>query len=127
MKQSYVQAVLDMIHAGKSPEEVLDGLQQVLSAKGHQRLYPSILAGVLRVLQAETDRYVPQVTVARNTDLVEHKEAIMAALRALGTDDEPVVAHDDTLAGGFVASYQNRVYDASYKTKLAELYRKVTS
>ena len=123
MQKHYIQAVLEMIHAGKSPDEVLRGLDRVLVAKGHQSLKPAVLSGVVRILEAESDRTTTTVTVARASDTEKYATAIASALVEMKADTKYIVKEDDTLIGGFIAEIKNTVHDASYKTALVKLYR----
>jgi len=126
MKKHYIQAVLEMIRAGGSPEQVLSGLNTVLKAKGHESLKASVLFGVVRVLEAESARSGASVTVATKAHAEKYANAIKAVLQDLGAPTDYVVKEDATLIGGFVAENNNVVHDASYKTSLVTLYRKLT-
>lgn len=125
MKKHYIQAVLEMIRTGQTPEVIISGLKAVLAQKGHQSLFAPVLLGVLRVLESETERLLPSIVVAKESDIEKHQVAIKTALAAIGTDEEYVVTVDDTIIGGFIASVGNTVHDQSYKTKLVDLYRNI--
>jgi len=125
MKKHYIQAVLEMIRAGQNPDAVLSGFAQVLESKGHQSLKASVLAGVLRILTAETKRTVTSVTVSDATDIEKHKAAITKVLTSISGESGYVVHEDATIIGGFVAQNKNIIYDASYKTALVKLYRNI--
>lgn len=125
MKEHYQEAVLSLIHAGESPAKVLDGLKSTLKARGHQALLPSILASVLRTLEA-TGTKSAQVSVAQEADLATHKKAIADTLQLLDVKDHDVVI-DDTLIGGFVVTGNDQTVNRSYKHLLTKLYRQLTS
>jgi len=125
MKKHYIQAVLEMIRAGQNPDAVLSGLAQVLEVKGHQSLKASVLAGVLRILTAETKRTAASVTVSKAADIEKHKAAITKALSSILAESDYVVHEDAAIIGGFVAQSKNIIYDASYKTALVKLYRNI--
>ena len=125
MKDTYVTAVLEMIAEGVNPEVVLSGLQTSLKEHGHDRLYATVLRGVLRVLSAGSAE-TALVTVAAENDVEKHQAAINASLKDLATDAVPTIAIDESLIGGYVAEANNQRIDASYKTKLVSLYRNLT-
>lgn len=127
MNKHYIKAVLEMIKAGKTPDEILVGLAKVLKDKGHERLKASVLRGVLRILEADSDRLSSVVVVAKAADTARYEAAIKTALAQLTTDSNYTVVEDDTLIGGFIAKANNTTYDASYKTKLVKLYRNLTT
>lgn len=126
MKDHYVQAVLESLKEGKSPDAVLTGLVQVLKAKGHESLFGAILRGVLRVVESASDRSGAVVTVARTSDEQNHIDAIKSALERMGAPADYTLKEDDTLIGGFVAEVNNTVHDASHKKALVDLYRNLT-
>jgi len=126
MKETYVQAVLEMIHEGADSAVVLDGLRSTLAARGHDQLYGDILRTVLRKIEAEKAQN-PTVYVAKAADMETHASAIADALKTLGVaDSDAVTTVDATLVGGFVAEAANTRIDQSYKTKLVSLYRSIT-
>lgn len=127
MKKHYITAILEMIKAGQSPDEVLTGLSKVLKAKGHEQLKAAILRGVLRILEAESDRRVTVIVLAKKDDAARYQAAIAKALSELDAEANYQVAEDATIIGGFVAKAKNTTYDASYKTQLVKLYRDITT
>lgn len=126
MKNHYIQAVLEMLAAGHEPDQVISGLKNLLHARGHQSLFASVLTGVLRVIEAESDRAGAVVTVAKGSDHEKQAESIKKALLAMGGGDSYQVKEDDTIIGGFIAEVNNTRYDASYKSALVGLYRNLT-
>lgn len=127
MKNHYIQAVLELIHQGKNPDDVISGLAKLLKAKGHESLFASVLAGVLRELESKSERAGGTVTVAKTADEQNHVELIKRALTSMGGDESYTLKEDDTLIGGFIAEVNNTVHDESHKTALVNLYRRLTS
>jgi F0F1-type ATP synthase delta subunit len=127
MNKHYIKAVLEMIRTGKSPDEIFTGLSKVLKEKGHERLKASVLSGVLRILEAESDRTSTTITVAKSEDISRYESAIAEALKKLAVSNDYKVLEDKSVIGGFIANANNQVYDASYKTKLVNLYRNITT
>lgn len=126
MKNTYIDAVLQMIESGEEPGMVLSGLKNTLAQRGHDRLYVSVLNGVLRVLEANSGT-TTTVTVSDEATAVEYADAIKQALTTLGADKSHEVVIDKTLVGGFIAEHNSKRIDQSYKTKLITLYRSLTS
>lgn len=128
MKKQYVKAVAELLLQGKDVEVVLGNLQKSLATKGMSQLYAGILHGVLVQLQAQQKSGAAQVTVAKAQDAQAFEDAITQALHALGTDlDEATVVEDKTLIGGYVASFNGKRLNNSYKEKLVSLYRSITT
>lgn len=125
MKSNYITAVLEELNAGKDAEQVLSGLKKTLTHKGHDRLYVSILRGVVRMLEAgRADGTL--VIVSDEAAFEKQKSAITSALTKLGASDDPKVVVDTTIIGGFIAEANNQQLDKSYKTTLVNLYRSLT-
>lgn len=127
MKKHYIQAVLELVRKGKSPDEVISGLVTLLEAKGHKALFVSVLKGVLHVIEAESERTGAVVIVANRADEQKYADAIREALKAMGASESYALKEDDTLIGGFIAEANNIVHDESHKAALVNLYRKLTS
>jgi len=125
MKQQYITAVLEMLKSGKESGEVLSGLKETLKKRGHLALEASILNGVLRVIEAKNLSSVT-VTVANEASFEAQSTVIKVALKELGAEAASSVKIDETIIGGFIAETKNIRHDASYKTKLVNLYRSLT-
>lgn len=128
MKTEYAQAFLQVLKDGMPVETALAGLKRALANKQHEKLLAPILLEVKRVL--ETDRGVAQavVTVASNTQSAGLRSQIDATLKELGVEKDTQVKEvvDETLVGGFVATFDHKEYDHSYKTALKSLYESIT-
>ena len=64
MKKNYIKAVLEMIENGDDIKAVLKGLKNLLAVRGHERLLPAVLQGVVRELDNWSD-VQSVVTVAK--------------------------------------------------------------
>lgn len=124
MKQAYITAIVDTLLTTKDVETVLKNASALLSKKGHARLWPAVLRGVVREFEKRSVEAVPQVVVAKEGAL--QSEALKQALATLGTNATPKTIVDSSLIGGFLVQYQDRMIDASYKRALTDLYRKIT-
>lgn len=126
MKQAYITALVNTLLEGKEVDAVLASTKQLLTKKGHERLWPAVLHGALRELEKRGRADVPQVTLAK--EIEEKSVKISEALKALGVEAGAAydVSVDDSLIGGFIVRYKDRMIDASYKRALVDLYRKVT-
>lgn len=127
MKNHYTAAVLELLQAGQEPATVVRGLQTILKKRGHEQLLPMILRAVVRQLEAGKGEEVIVVTVAKEADAQKLKAEIEAALNTLSAKEEPAIAVDDTIIGGFIATTNTKVLDQSHKHKLVKLYRSITT
>ncbi len=127
MKNYYIQATLQLITSGRDVEVLLRQLQRTLQRKGHLKLYPAILRGVLRALETKKDSLLPIVTLANESDKEKYAEQIRRALTALGANGDFSINTDPSITGGLIASYDNKVLDQSYKKALVGLYRSIIS
>ena len=127
MKKHYTAAVFQLFLQGRDTTFVLSNLKKVLVAKGHQ----SLLTDVLRLVQEKLERteftQSPHVVVAKELDKSLLAPAIAKALEKLNAHTQEVVYQvDSTLIGGYVATYDGKSIDASFKKKLVTLYRHIT-
>lgn len=125
MKDTYTQALLELLKTTEDSSAVISGFSKTLSARGHERLFATVLKGVLRILESE--RPVTSVVAGSEAEAKKHSAAIKAALKEFDAPTEVSVATDDTLIGGFIVEHNHQRLDQSYKTKLVELYRSLTS
>jgi F0F1-type ATP synthase delta subunit len=125
MKQAYITALTSSLLATKDIEGVLKSTEALLKEKGHLRLWPSVLKGVVRALQKYEEDKTPQVTIASESSL--DVVALKAALKELSLDTEVTRRTvDPTLIGGFIIQHQDKMLDKSYKRALVEIYHQVT-
>jgi F0F1-type ATP synthase delta subunit len=129
MKTAYAQAVVAAINDGMSINDTLVGLKRTLERKHHEKLYASVLLEVVRTLESKQGGNHAVVTVAKASDATALKVAIAEALQELGAATETVVTEvvDETLIGGFVATYDYNEYDRSYKKALKSLYESIVT
>jgi F0F1-type ATP synthase delta subunit len=128
MKSDYVQAFLEVLQAGMPVDTALKGLEATLKRKNHSKLYASVLLEVMRVLEADKAGTTASVAVATSAQAKELKKQISDALAALGVDKNTVVKEivDETLVGGFVATFDYKEHDQSYKKSLKNLFESIT-
>ncbi len=129
MQNDYANALLAHITSGTPLDEALAGLVSVLKQKHHTKLLPGVLRLVLRTLEAEKGVLKATVRTAHASVSAADKAKIEAALAALGvTADTPVEeVVDETLIGGFIATYAHHEQDHSYKRALTNLYESITA
>lgn len=128
MKSAYVQAFLEVLQAGMSVDTALTGLKSTLERKNHTKLYAPVLLEVVRVLEAGKDGATAVVAVASTSQAKELAVQINEALAALGVDKNASVKEtvDETLVGGFVATFDYKEHDQSYKKALKSLFESIT-
>ena len=127
MKSQYAQAFLASIEEGVPVETALTGLVAALQKKQHNKLLGSVLLEILRVLESKKSSTEAVVAVAHAADATTLKTAIENALTSLGVSKDTPVKEvvDETLIGGFVATYNHKEHDASYKKSLKSLYESI--
>lgn len=124
MKDTYIQAVTTLLADNQSVDDVLTNLQAVLKKRGHERLYDSILKGVVTKLEQQSAKDSVKVAVATATD--SQAIAVRELLKELEAVNASVLLTiDPTLIGGAKATYQNRQIDQTFKTALRHLYERV--
>jgi F0F1-type ATP synthase delta subunit len=128
MKSDYVQAFLEVLQAGMPVDTALTGLKSTLERKNHLKLYAPVLLEVMRVLEADKDGGAAVVAVASLSQAKELKAQIATVLSTLGVDTHTAVKEivDETLVGGFVATFDYKEHDQSYKKALKSLFESIT-
>ncbi len=109
-------------------DTALAGLKSTLERKNHTKLYAPVLLEVMRVLEADKDGGTAVVAVASLSQAKELKVQIATALSTLGVDTHTAVKEtiDETLVGGFVATFDYKEHDQSYKKALKSLFESIT-
>ena len=123
MKNHYINATLSLIQSGSDPQSVLDGLLKSMQSKGHERLYASVLRGVVRVLETKKDSTQATVVVAKEADVAKYASVITETLTSLDAGSDFSTKIDETIVGGVIVKSNNTVVDRSFKTALTNLYR----
>ncbi len=123
MKNHYINATLSLIQSGSDPQSVLDGLLKSMQSKGHERLYASVLRGVVRVLETKKDSAQATVVVAKEADVAKYASVITETLTSLDAGSDFSTKIDETIVGGVIVKNNNTVVDRSFKTALTNLYR----
>jgi len=126
MREHYITAFLDLIASGTSVEDAVRGLGSALAKRDHTRLLPSILRGALRQLEG-TEATAARVIIARSEDVIALRASIEAHLATLGGNTDATITVDETIIGGVIVEHAHQRIDASWKTTLENLYRRVTN
>ncbi len=126
MKNTYVQAITQLIASGREVDLVLSRAKSVMEARGHGRLYGEVLREVVTVLEAQAIAIAPKVTLAKAEDASSPEVAKALALLN-GADIKPTITVDPTIIGGVTAKQGHTHIDMSYKTVLQKLYQAITA
>ena len=105
-------------------KEVVKSLLQFTEEKGLQILLPNVLKH-LEKRQARRDRrYQLQVSVARkqNAKVIDMVKNYIKAPKDVRVE----MTEDESLEGGFVAQYDNVIYDGSVKSQLKKVKEVLT-
>lgn len=126
MKDRYIKAILSLLRENHEVDSVIAGVRDVLTKRNHERLFPSIMRGVLRRLEDSVSGAGATVVVASQEELVRNKQVITKLLASLEAKDEPTVITDNSIIGGVIVSNNYQRIDTSYKRALQSLYERVT-
>lgn len=124
MQTAYTKAVIELIAAGRPVEEVFAGLEKALTAKGHTKLYPSVLRAVLRVLDV---RDQGGCIILASLDDEKSKKLALQFMSEQGVSDYSEIKLDQNLIGGYIVEANHQRVDASYKRALHKLYQNITT
>ena len=127
MKKNYITAILTLIAQGSDIQEILTGVRNTMEEKGHMRLYPSVLRGVVRILETKSYTAGVTLTIARESDLTLYAAQIKHALSHFPQTGTHNTHIDPSIIGGFIADNRKTVIDHSFKKALTNLYRSVTN
>jgi F0F1-type ATP synthase delta subunit len=127
MKQEYTKALLATLETEISVSSAISGLRTAMEKKHHLKLFGPVLLEVLRVLESKSSDKSVKISVAHASDIKKLKSEIADAIKTLGVPKDARTREtiDDTLIGGFVATYDHKEYDASYKKSLKSLYESI--
>jgi F0F1-type ATP synthase delta subunit len=128
MKTQYSQAFLEVVKDGMPVETALAGLRAALIKKNHSKLLAPVLLEVARVLEAEKFAKQAVIKTAKEADHKALKTQIETVLAELGVSNDISVKTvvDETLVGGFVATFDYKEHDQSYKKSLKSLFESIT-
>ncbi|MAZ67721.1 hypothetical protein CL652_03055 [bacterium] len=104
-------------------EAHVDELVAVLKREGKMRALPAILRELER-LQAREYAQKPTLTVTKESDSQKALKELGNHLRSV---PEVEIQTDERLVGGWRYTDGDTLVDASYKTALLQLYRRVTT
>lgn len=127
LKNDYAQAARELILAGKPADAVLRGLKQTLERHGHASILRPVLSAMLRDIERATTADVIEIRVAKEHDVKTYKSEIEAAEKTLGGNKATHIVIDESIVGGTIAKYKDKVIDASYKKQLLTIYRALTN
>lgn len=123
--KDYIEATYAVTSSGTSSEIAINNLKLLLERKGLLKLYPRVLKGLLEKFQRKNTSLSAHVYIARDKDLIRHKDQIKSALEKINVLGEYATHIDPTLIGGFVASSNGKRVDKSHKSTLLHAYHKV--
>ena len=125
MKQAYITALTSALLVTKDVEAVLTSTKALLKEKGHERLWPGVLKGVVRALEKYEIDQTPEITLAKEGALSVAE--LKAALAEINVASETIrTTIDPNIVGGFILQHQDTMLDKSYKRALVDIYQKVT-
>lgn len=116
---------------GKKDVEMKDialGLVRAVQRRGETGLLRGILreAEHISIRERKKDRVL--LTIASKNAVARHKKNIADGILAIGAEKkESDVLIDPTIIGGFRILHRGSLYDASYRKRLLDLYRRLNA
>lgn len=129
LAQQYARGLFEA-GVGKDVSEadrLVESLVALLKRKGHLSLRPAIAREYRRLSMLEGEKGRARVVLAREQDAAKFRNEIAEELAAISMTGESRQEYDGTLVGGYRIEHKDTVVDASYKTQLLSLYRKMLS
>jgi len=123
--KNYAEALVDTLNQGVSVDVALANTKKYLAKRGHERILPSILKET--VVKLESNETANQILVTVAKAGLEEASEVKALLANYPEASGRKVTLDETLVAGAVVTYKHQRLDASAKTKLINLYRRVTT
>jgi len=118
MHKKYAKALFEILK-GASESELADkfsAFAEYLKKSGKAKLLPKVLRELERILQKEA-KNAPKVYFAKDADESKAKEIAQKL-----SIDSPEFVKDEKLIGGVKVKSGTKLYDASYKKYLLDLY-----
>ena len=118
MHKKYAKALFEILKDASESEltEKFSAFVEYLKKSGKAKLLPKVLAELERILQKEA-KDAPKVYFAKGSD--ESKAMEVAQKLSI---DSPELVKDEKLIGGVKVKSGSKLYDASYKKYLLDLY-----
>lgn len=113
---------------GAEAKDIALGLVRAAEKRRETGLLRSILMEAERLLIREKKKDRVSITVAHERAVARYKKNIADGLRAFDAEKkEHDIIIDPSIIGGFHVSHKGMLYDASYRRRLLDLYRRLTT
>lgn len=132
MEKVYAQALWEMVSGapgveGMDVKKAVHAMFARLEKDGRALLMPRVGRAFVRIAERESRKRDLVLTVAREADISAAKKEVNGYIESLGISSEDLKTQvDDTLIGGWRLEGNERLVDASYKSRLLDLYNRVT-
>lgn len=127
MEHAYAQALWRLIESGTDTKKAVHMIHDLLVSNGRQALMPRVGRAFARIAEREIEKNTATLTVAREHDEKHARKEAQAALKEIGIDIPDLKTQiDDTLIGGWRLEAKGQLIDASYKSKLLEVFTAAT-
>ncbi len=127
--REYAKAFLSAVE-GKSVAEQKDITRRLVETavrRGEQNLLSHVQKEIALSLEKEEKKNAVHIEVAQH-HAKRGQENIQRARTLLGAENAPEsVSENPSIIGGFKVRYRGVVYDASYRTHLLNLYRRLVA
>ena len=118
MHKKYAKALFEILKdaSGSELDQKFSAFVEYLKKTGKAKLLPKVLHELERILQKEV-KNAPKVYFAKDTDESKAKEIAQKL-----SINSPELVKDEKLIGGVKIKSGTKLYDASYKKYLLDLY-----
>lgn len=96
--------------------------------RGEQKLLPRIQKEIVFSIEKEEKNATAHILFAHTAHAKREREKVTHALSLLGAENAPeYISEDQSIIGGFQIRYGEKLYDASHRKHLLDLYRRLTA
>jgi F0F1-type ATP synthase delta subunit len=128
MEKVYAQALWELVSKGMGAKDAVHAIHARLEKEGRAILMPRVAHAFARIAERESRKRDYTLTVAREGDLAHAKKEVHTYTSELGIAEADLKTQvDDSLIGGWRLEGNERLVDVSYKKRLLDLYKSVTS
>lgn len=127
MEQSYARALWNMVNGGMEPRKAVHAIRDVLAKSGREALMPRIARAFERIAQRELSKSSAILTIAKEGDEKHAMREAKAVMQGMEIEIPLLKTQvDDTLIGGWRLEAKGQLIDASYKSKLLDVFNAAT-
>lgn len=117
----------NMVSGGMESKKAVHAIRDLLAKSGREALMPRIARAFERIAQRELSKSSAILTIAKESDEKHAMHEAKEALKQMGVETPSLKTQvDDTLIGGWRLEAEGQLIDASYKSKLLDVFNAAT-